>query len=209
MKTFLLNIPQRLKLTSQGLDVQAALCDKAWTVFNDEGVKQLFIFQPDGSLFITTNGIVSNSTWKYIPANSSIIITSEKKSIMFHPAFLDDIVFALQQDGDSSCLLMIDENNVESFSPETLSDLKAYFKEKERLAIEQERRKEEEARKRLEETNKRYEEDHLVHLDVLDKPSRSLKSSDLSEGEAVLSYIICAVLIFLFVACIVCFAIAR
>ena len=66
MKTFLLNIPQRLKQIDQDLDVSAELCNKPWTVFNDEGIKQLFIFQPDGTLFITTNGLVSNSSWKYI-----------------------------------------------------------------------------------------------------------------------------------------------
>ena len=84
MKTFLLNIPQRLRIESQKLDAQAVLCDKAWTVFNDEGVKQLFIFQPDGSLLITINGEVYNSTWKYLPVNNSVVINSEGKSRMFH-----------------------------------------------------------------------------------------------------------------------------
>lgn len=132
MKTFLLSIPQRLRLKSQELDVQAALCDKSWTVFNDEGVKQLFIFLPDGTLLITTNGIVYNSTWKYISANQSIVITSDEKSVMFHPAFLDDVVFALQQDGESSCLFMIDERNRMSFLPRSLAELNAYFIQKDR-----------------------------------------------------------------------------
>ena len=154
MKTFLLNIPQRLKLKSQELDAQAALCDKPWTVFNDEGVKQLFIFQPDGTLLITTNGIVSNSTWKYISANRSIIITSDNKSVMFHPAFLDDVVFALQQDGEGSSLFMIDENNSQSFSPKNLTELGAYFSNKEQILIEaeqQEERRREAERIQLEE----------------------------------------------------------
>lgn len=140
MKTFLLKIPQRLKLKSQELDVQAALCDKAWTVFNDDGVKQLFIFQTDGTLIISTNGVVVNSSWRFIPANKSIIITSDDKSGMYHPAFLDGVVFALQQDGNNACLFMIDENNQQSFLPKTLTELGAYFALKEKALIEEEKR---------------------------------------------------------------------
>ena len=152
MKTFLLNIPQRLKLKSQELDASAALCDKPWTVFNDEGIKQLFIFQPDGTLLITTSGIVSSSTWRYISANKSIIITTDNKSVMFHPAFLDDVVFALQQDGEGLCLFMIDENNTQSFSPKTLTELGTYFTNKERQLVEAEQQKAEAERLRIEAT---------------------------------------------------------
>ncbi len=157
MKTFLLSIPNRLKLKDQELDAQAALCDKPWTVFNDEGIKQLFIFQPDGTLLITTNGLVSNSSWKYILANRSIIITTENKSVMFHPAFLDDVVFALQQDGEGSSLFMIDENNKQSFLPNTLSELGAYFADKERRLVEAEQQRAEAERLRIEAIKKEEE----------------------------------------------------
>ncbi len=130
LKTFLLTVPQRLKIKSQELDVQNILCDKAWNVFNDEGVKQLFIFQPDGILFISTNGVVSKSSWQFITANNTIIISSEGDSRMFHPAFLDDVVFVLQQDGDGSSLFMIDEKNKDHFMPKSLDELNLYFSRK-------------------------------------------------------------------------------
>jgi len=159
MKTFLLNIPQRLRIESQKLDAQASLCDKAWTVFNDEGVKQLFIFQPDGSLLITINGEVYNSTWKYLPVNNSVVITSEGKSRMFHPAFMDNIVFALEQDGGAECLFMIDEVNQKVFSPKTLSELNYYFIRKEQSLLEDEnKRKEQEKQKQIEEEEQRRRE---------------------------------------------------
>lgn len=145
MKTFLISIPQRLKLKSNELDAQATLCNKAWTIFNDEGVKQLFIFRSNGSLLVSTNGVVTNSTWEYIPANNSIILTTEGRSIMFHPAFIDDVVFALQQDGVESALFMIDENNKQFFFPETLSELAGYFAAKEAILLEEEIKKKEEA----------------------------------------------------------------
>ena len=99
---------------------------------------------------ITTNGIVSSSTWRYISANKSIIITTDNKSVMFHPAFLDEVVFALQQDGEGLCLFMIDENNTQSFSPKTLTELGAYFTNKERQIVEAEQQRAEAERLRIE-----------------------------------------------------------
>lgn len=160
MKTYLLNIPQRLKLKNQELDVQAVLCNKAWSVFNDEGVKQLFIFQPDGTLYITTNGSVSNGTWKFVSANQSIIISSEGKASMFHPAFVDNVIFVLQQDGESSCLFMIDENNTQSFYPQTLTELGLYFNAKEKFVIEEEEKENKEELRKREELSKRERESY-------------------------------------------------
>lgn len=168
MKTFLLSIPKRLMQKDRRLDVQATLCYKSWTVFKDEGVKQLLIFQPNGSLLITTNGIVANSTWNYIAVNNSIIITTENKSVMFHPAFIDDVVFALQQDGDGSCLFMIDEYNGQSFLPKSLKELEAYFYNKEQRLIDAQREYDEEMSQR--ELEKEKEAERLKHIrEVIEK----------------------------------------
>lgn len=110
MKTYLLNIPQRLKETSESLDIKAYLCNKSWMVYNDEGIKQLFIFMPDGKLYITLNGSVTTSSWLYIPANKSVIITSGDKSIMFQPAYSDENIIAFQQDGTKESLVLLNEN---------------------------------------------------------------------------------------------------
>lgn len=160
MKTFLLNIPKRLKLKSNEFDAKAILCDKAWTVFNDEGIKQLFIFQPDGSLFITIDGYVSNSMWKYIPVNNSVIITSGDKSMMFHPAFRDDVVLALERDGGSDCLLMIDEISQKTFIPKTLSELNHYFNQKEQQLLDRDRPKREVEEQRLREIEQQRNEEY-------------------------------------------------
>lgn len=131
MKFFPYIIPQILKLNHPLDDVQKSLCNRPWSIFNDEGLKILYIFQPDGSLLITTNGIVSISEWKYILANMSIIIASDSRSIMFHPTYIDKTLYVLQQDSEDLCLFMIDENNKDSFYPKNLTEIDAYFKQKE------------------------------------------------------------------------------
>lgn len=116
MKAYLYSIPKLIKNVNQSLDAQSILCNKSWVLFNDAGVKQVFLFQKDGSLLVVTNGVVTESSWKYLPVNNSIIIKTGEESMMFHPAFLDDVVFALQQDGSQSCLFMIDEKKRELYT---------------------------------------------------------------------------------------------
>lgn len=139
MKTFIFSLPSRLKSFNDKLDVKGALCGKSWEVFNDEGVKQLFIFNTDGTLLITTNGKVLMSSWQFIPANASVIITAENETTMFHPAFYDNVIFALQQDGVDRYLFMIDEQQKNIFPEITLNALNEYFEEKKRKAIEEEK----------------------------------------------------------------------
>ena len=127
MKTYLLDILNRYKKFSESLDVEAILCSKSWSVFNDSGCKEIYLFQHDGSLIISVSGEVTNATWKYIPVNQSILISTKSASYMLHPAFVDDIIFALQLDGTNQYSFMIDELQRDTFAPKSLSDIEKYF----------------------------------------------------------------------------------
>lgn len=129
MKTYLLDTFNRYKRFSQNLDVKTILCSKSWYVFNDEGEKQLYIFQRDGSVLVTTNGIGSFFSWKYLSANNSILLYSNKDSfIMLRTAFIDDNILAFQLDGTNRYTFLIEENKLETFYPKTLAQLNMYFK---------------------------------------------------------------------------------
>lgn len=127
MKTFLFEIPRRLKNISNEIDVNSFLYDRAWVVYNDEGVKQILIFLKDGKLIVSTNGIVTYNSWQYIPANHSIIISSNSGGRMFHPAFFDNKILALQLDGTDEKLFMVEESLSETIPLRTLSDIEQYF----------------------------------------------------------------------------------
>lgn len=127
MKTFFFEIPRRLRNISNELDVNAFLFDRAWVVYNDEGVKQILVFLKDGKLIVSTNGIVTYNSWQYIPANHSIIISSTSGGRMFHPAFFDNKILALQLDGTDEKLFMVEESLSESVPMRTLSDIEQYF----------------------------------------------------------------------------------
>ncbi len=168
MKTYLFNAINKYKKFSETLEVKKAICDKAWWVFNDSGEKELYIFQEDGTLYITLSGKVSNGTWKYIPANKSIIISANKQSYMVHAAFIDDCIFALQVDGTKEYAFLIDERNKQNFLPKTYSDVINYFIAKEKKYLEEQKRlqmlilqQEKEEEERLAEAKKRQQEDEL------------------------------------------------
>lgn len=131
MKTYLLETLNRYKRFSESLDAKAVLSNKAWIVFNDEGEKQVYIFQEDGTVLITTNGIGSVKTWKYIPANKSILINGDgNRFVMLRTAFVDENILAFQLDGTDRYAFMIDENNKAFFAPKTLEELNTYLVDK-------------------------------------------------------------------------------
>ena len=144
MKAYLLDTFKRFKRYSDTLDVKTNLCNKTWLVFNDEGEREVFIFNEDGTMIISCNGLVTNSSWKYIPSNNSIVITTPKQAYMLHPAFINGIVFALQLDGVEQYSFLITEQNAQHFEPKTLTQLLDYFNTLEEQFLLDEKRKEEE-----------------------------------------------------------------
>ena len=169
MKTFLYSIPNQLQSFSKKLDVKSVLCGKSWDIFNDEGVKQLFIFNRDRTMFVTNNGDVINASWKYISQNSSILITIDNETIMFRPAFFNKDVVVLKRDGTERFLFMIEEGMKTSSALFTLEDLIEYIDkeiawasmdaEEQKRLLELERQREIEEEKKLREIKNQQEEE--------------------------------------------------
>ena len=159
MKTYLFETLNRYKRFSESLDAKAVLSNKAWIVFNDEGEKQVYIFQEDGTVLITTNGIGSVKTWKYIPANKSILIKGDgNRFVMLRTAFVDENILAFQLDGTDRYAFMIDENNKALFAPKTLEELNIYLVDKldkeKQILIEQQNKENEFAEKAKQEADR-------------------------------------------------------
>ena len=165
MKTFLLDSFNRYKRFSEELDVKTILCNKSWLIFNDCGDKELYVFQENGSLIASVNGNVTNAKWQYIPANKSLVVSFREQSFMFHPSFINNVIFALQQDGTERFAFMINEEQSESFYPKSLKELNNYFEGIERKrseAEEQEKRwlieQQRKEQQRIEEEYKRQQQ---------------------------------------------------
>ena len=159
MKTYLFDTINRYKRFSEKLDVQTAICNKSWWVFNDSGEKELYIFNPDGSLDVSFGGRVTEGKWRYVSANKSIIITANTESFMLDPEFIDNAIFALKLNGTNQYVFMIDENNTTLFAPKTYKELMGYFEEKFNAAFALEEARIKAEAKRIEAEAKRKKEE--------------------------------------------------
>lgn len=174
MKTYFLDVIKRIKRFSEEFNVQTTLCDKTWTVFNDTGEREVYIFQPDGTVFITSNGIGIKGIWHWVSANRSLIINKDDNVMMFHPEFIDNTILALTLDGTSKMAFLIEQGNKNAFAAKTLAQLENYFVIKEKKLIEDEKqRQEEEKRRREEEERKRKEEEKKRKQEEEDKKRRA------------------------------------
>lgn len=181
MKTYLLETLNRYKRFSESLDAKAVLSNKAWIVFNDEGEKQVYIFQEDGTVLITTNGIGSVKTWKYIPANKSILIKGDGNCfVMLRTAFVDENILAFQLDGTDRYAFMIDENNKALFAPKTLEELNTYLVDKldteKQKQIEQQNKDNELAEKAKQEANRERAEKIMAEIQIKYQDSKMTKA---------------------------------
>ena len=149
MKTYILDSINRIKRLGENLDAKTILCNKSWQIFNDTGEKELYIFQENGDILLSTNGIVSQGKWQYISANKSILISVKENSYMLHPSFSINNIMAMNLDGTERYMLMIEEQSLLALQVKTIEDLNKYLlslehedeqeeKEKEQMRIEEE-----------------------------------------------------------------------
>lgn len=183
MKTFLFDTFNRYKRLSESLDVQTALCNKTWFVFNNSGEKEIYIFQEKGKLLISLNGKVTYATWEYIPTNKSLIISGNNQSYMVHAAYVDNTLLALNIDGTNEYAFLINENNKQNFLPQSYNDIKYYFQAKERIQIENKKQKQ-----KKEKRNKEIEEWRDKELNLL---SQATHIKYVSNKLCVFIFIIC------------------
>lgn len=190
MKTYLLDSLERFKRYSESLDAKTIICNKTWIVFNDNGIKETYIFQENGDLIISCNGLVTDGKWKYIPANKSLIISGNDQSYMLHPKFFDGIVFALLLDGTKEYSFMIDEANSDSFRPKTRQELLDYFDNKNK--IEEKKIKEEKRDIRIEQ--KRNKEIELIRIKKLNNDTDYVTEQIIGNTrENVVTYLQCII----------------
>ena len=138
MKTYFLDAIKRIKRFSEKFNVSTTLCDKTWVVFNDTGEREVYIFLPDESVFITSDGIGIKGKWHWVSANESLIINKDDNVLMFHPAFIDNTILALTLDGTNKMAFLIEQGNQNAFAAKNLSQLEKYFERKEQELIQAE-----------------------------------------------------------------------
>lgn len=134
MNTFKLNLPKELRNWSNTLDARMVLCCRSWVAFNDVETKEVYIFQEDGTLIVSRNGKVTKTRWEYIAQNASLIIENiDSDTYMLKPAYYDNKVLALQVDGTSEYVILINENCTEELMLDSLENIRQYLEEQSKI----------------------------------------------------------------------------
>lgn len=201
MKTYLLDVINRVKRFSQELDVQTILCSKAWYVLNEDGDSEILVFQTDGKVLVTVKGATKLCTWQYIPQNKSIhIMHNDTDGTMFKPAFLDGTVLAFNQIGTNECMFLIDDEMAPENKLLSLNTVKQYLENIEHKAIAEQKQREKKLRdeqkreklaiqskkEELERRRKQLLKRHQAELAQLDKDG-CVKWAQVLELDAALS----------------------
>ena len=128
MKTFTLNIPRGIRNWSYALDAKTILCSRSWIIINEDNVKEVYIFQEDGTLILSYNGKVCKTRWEYIAQNTSLIIEdTESNTYMLKPAYYDNKMLILQVDGTNEYAIMVNENHIGELMLDSIDKIKQYI----------------------------------------------------------------------------------
>lgn len=167
MKTYILNTLNKIKQFGETLDIKTVLCNKSWWVFNDSNEKEIYVFQENGVLLVSLNGKVTRATWQYLRANKSLIIGTLEESYMLHPAFVNEKILALQQDGTNRFAFMIDEALLIDVNITTFEDLVEYVNAQEEYILNDKQLKVEKSKNQENFMNEEAEQYRLQQVDML------------------------------------------
>lgn len=105
------NLQSSLQSYSQGLAKENLLVEIPWTMVDGDLNVQRLIFRRNNSLYIVKEGEIQESTWEYLPAMKSLVITVGGKRILMNEVFIDRKALILKKDGQSMEFLSFANQN--------------------------------------------------------------------------------------------------
>jgi len=129
MKTFLLEIIPKIKRFSKKLDDLSVITNKHWLLVDEESInKTVFIFrEKNNQLLVSTDGKIEKGTWEYL-GNNSLIIDRADGSYLFKHGFVDDSVLALKVDGKDEYAILVNENQIEENSLDSIDHILSFLR---------------------------------------------------------------------------------
>lgn len=173
MKTYLLNIPRRLKLFNNVLNAKTHLINKSWRVLNDDEVTESYFFKENGEIIISQNGMAQIGKYEILPIGKILVSVSEKNYILRPTVTEDKSILGFQLDGTEQYSLLLDEASALSNKIHTFSDFQNHLLtlENRKCLLDQENAERE--KRNLEQTEKNEFYSHLK-LGTIRSPYKEL-----------------------------------
>lgn len=112
MKDYLKNWIPRIKDYGLKLDKLSKLYDQPWVVVTELNDFVKIIFQEDGKLLVSNNGVVSDGSWELVSNASSIMLNINGNKRLYNNHFIDQGVMILKLDGYSTDLFVLVNQNI-------------------------------------------------------------------------------------------------
>lgn len=145
MKYFVSSIIPKISAFSQKLDKISIICNRKWTIIDDEGDPTTYIFRDKKELLIIKHGVVKKASWDIINKDD-IMIEVDGETLMFKQAFIDDNIFVLNLYSTNNYLHLVDQEkaNIKTISQLEQMLKKKYLPEKPQIVVENKPEKSEE-----------------------------------------------------------------
>ena len=109
MKIYLKSLITKLSNYNRKLDTESLFVDKLWSVIDEKGNHQSFVFESNGDLTMSNNGKVKMGKWKFFTQAKSIRIDRGNGDIIFlnHDFFVDAVMIFKYDGSDNNDLLVL------------------------------------------------------------------------------------------------------
>ncbi len=91
---------------------QSKILNKPWAIVDGDLEIQKLIFEKDGKLILSKNGIVQEGRWEYYPEANSFMIDRKSDKILCNLLFCDDAAIILKLDGTKNEFFVFANENV-------------------------------------------------------------------------------------------------
>jgi hypothetical protein len=109
MTTYLADIFPKIQRFSEKLDNLTLLTDQHWvSIDNILTNKTVYIFRPDNTLLVATDGRVEKAKWEYL-GNKSLLVDKADGSFLFKHGFFDQNILALKLDSKNEYAVFVNE----------------------------------------------------------------------------------------------------
>lgn len=112
MKDYITHWIPRLKAYSQKLDRLAKLYNQPWVIVNDNEDFVKIIFQNQGKLIVSRNGVVTDGSWQLLSIEQSILLEMNGQKRLYNHQFFDQGLMVLALDGNRSGYFILANQNI-------------------------------------------------------------------------------------------------
>lgn len=99
MNDFLKSWIPKLKSYSAELDSLSKLYNQPWVLLNEQDDFVKIIFQPEGKLIVSKNGVVSDGSWQLLQTAQSLLLEIGSQKRLYNHQFVDDGLLIMKLDG--------------------------------------------------------------------------------------------------------------